>query len=149
VMETPQRKRRRAETPSSPWSSLHVNKRPCTDILPSPSPKTVRFDPVRHGEDTVLESDVPESPIAQAKGIVPLAVSFAPNTPTGQINDPFKKLSLKTSAQKKGLSTPAPAKHDSEGTKSVKKSARKTPASVRSRKAWPFRIKVSIFMLPS
>lgn len=95
----------------------------------------------------MLVSNVPESPVARRKGTVPVAVTFAPNTPSGQINDPFAKLNLKTPAQQKGLSTPGAAKNDSEGTKSVRKSARKTPASVKSRKVLPFRIKVpaSIF----
>lgn len=146
-METPQRKRRRSETPSSPSSSRYVNKRFCTNTLTSPSPKIVHFDPAGDGGDTVLVSNVPESPVARRKGIVPAAVTFAPNTPSGQINDPFAKLNLKTPAQQKGLSTPGAAKNDSEGTKSVRKSARKTPASIKSRKVLPFRIKVpaSIF----
>jgi len=138
VIETPQRKRPRSATPSS--SPRHVNKRFCPDTLSSPSRKSVRLDPVNGDEDVVLESDVPESPIAHSRPIAALSVSFAPNTPLREINDPFAKLNLKTSAQKKNLATPVTSKTNSDGTKSVKKSARKTPGTGRSNKS--FRIKV-------
>jgi len=71
-------------------------------------------------------------------------VSFAPHTPLGEINDPFAKLNLKTSAKKKSLATPVAQKATAEGSKSVKKSARKTPGSAKTNKAQPFRIKVSL-----
>jgi hypothetical protein len=139
VIETPQRKRSRSATPSSS-SSRRVNKRFRPDTLLSLSPKSVSLDPANGDEDVVLESDVPESPIAPSRPIAALSVSFAPNTPLREINDPFAKLNLKTSAQKKNLATPVASKTNSDGSKSVRKSARKTPGTGKSNKC--FRIKV-------
>jgi hypothetical protein len=147
VVETPPRKRPRSETPASSSSSRHINKRCRPDTLGSPSPKAVHFDPIHLEKDKILESDVPESPIVQRKATAPLSVSFAsipPRTPMTEINDPLAKLNLKASAQKKNLATPVASKSNSEGIKSVKKSARKTPGSAKSNKAQPFRIKVSL-----
>lgn len=144
VIETPQRKRPRSATPSSS-SPLHVNKRFRPDTLASPSPKSVRLDPVNGDEDVVLESDVPESPIPPSKPIAALSVSFAPNTPLREINDPFARLNLKTSTQKKNLATPVASKTNADGSKSVKKSARKTPGTGRSNKS--FRIKVFLLIV--
>src|SRR5271170_594596 len=148
VMETPPRKRPRSSTPASS-SSKHVNKRVCSNPPPPPSPYTTTRNsyPTNDEEelDTVLESDVPESPITQRKDHTALSVSFAPHTPLGEINDPFAKLNLKTSAQKKSLATPVAQKATTEGSKSVKKSARKTPGSAKTNRAQPFRIKVSVF----
>lgn len=140
VTETPPRKRRRSETPCSS-SSHHINKRFRPEALTSPSPTIVRFDPINHNEDAIPESDIPESPIAPSKEATVLSVSFAPGTPTVEINDPFARLKV-SSAQKKTFATPVALKNNSEGSKSVKKSARKTPGSVKSSKALPFRIKV-------
>jgi hypothetical protein len=137
VTETPPRKRRRSETPSS----RHINKRFRPEALTSSSPRTGGFDPINHNEDAISESDVPESPIAPSKEATILSVSFAPGTPTSVINDPFARLKV-SSAQKKTFATPVALKSNSEGSKSVKKSARKTPGSVKASKALPFRIKV-------
>jgi len=146
VMETPPRKRPRSSTPSSTSSRKHVNKRVCSNGPPPPSPYTAPGNSNRTNNeddmDTVLESDVPKSPIVQRKDHTALSVSFAPHTPLGEINDPFAKLNLKTSAQKKALATPVVSKGAVEGSKSVKKSARKTPGSAKANKAQPFRIKV-------
>ena len=139
VTETPPRKRPRSQTPSSS-SSHHVNKRFRPETL-SPSPRAIRFDPVNTEEDQILESDTPESPIAASKGTTTLSVSFAPRTPMTEINGPFEKLKV-SSAQKKTLATPVALKSNPEGSKSVKKSARKTPGSAKSNKALQFRIKV-------
>jgi hypothetical protein len=57
-----------------------------------------------------------------------------------EINDPFAKLNLKVSAQKKHLTTPVASKSNSDETKSAKKSVRKTPGSAKANKA--FKIKV-------
>src|SRR5438046_1402868 len=143
VTETPPRKRPRSQTPSSS-SSHHVNKRFRPEILTSPTPRSVRFDPVNPDEDELLESDVPESPIAASKGTSTLSVSFAPGTPVTEINGPFEKLKV-SSVQKKNLATPVALKSNSEGSKSVKKSVRKTPGSAKSNKALSFRIKVFSF----
>ena len=140
VTETPPRKRRRSQTPSSS-SSHQVNKRFRSDILTSPSPSTARFSLINNNEDAVLESDVPESPIAPSKEASTLSVSFAPGTPMTEINDPFARLKV-SSAQKKAFATPVALKSDLDGSKSVKKSARKTPGSAKSNKPLPFRIKV-------
>src|SRR5947199_5179099 len=98
AMETPPRKRSRTETPSSTSPSRnHVNKRFRPNFPPSQSPKAVHFDPSNlEEEDTIHESDVPESPIALTKVSttpppLPLSVSFAsllPFTPTVEMNDP-------------------------------------------------------------
>jgi hypothetical protein len=90
-----------------------------------------------------MDSDVPESPIVQRKAA---AVSFAAPllTPIREINNPFAKLNIKTSAQKKGtLATPVKLKSSADGNKSVKKSARKTPGSGKSNKPLPFKIQVA------
>src|SRR5208282_3436232 len=104
VTETPPRKRPRSQTPSS-FSSPHVNKRFRPETLTSPSPRTARFDPINHNEDAILESDVPESPIAPSNEATTLSVSFAPGTPMTEINDPFARLKV-SSAQKKTFATP-------------------------------------------
>lgn len=145
VVQTPPRKRPRSSTPSSA-SSHNVNKRLRPDTPPSPSPKTVRFNPINpeeDEEDAVLESDVPESSIVPSSKLpAAFSVTFAPDTPITEIDDPFAKLNIKTSAQKMHLATPIRLKINAEGSKSVKKSARKTPGSAKSNKA--FRIKVYI-----
>ena len=150
VMETPPRKRPRLSTPSSSSSRKHVNKRICTNGLAPPSPynstgKLYRAN-TEDEMDTVLESDVPESPIVQRKEQTALSVAFAPHTPLSEINNPFAKLNLKTSAQKKALATPVVPKAAVEGSKLVKKSARKTPGSAKTNKVQPFRIKVPMFV---
>ena len=139
VAETPPRKRTRCFTPSS--SSHNVNKRFRLNTPISPSPRTVRFDSANVAqEDAILESDVPESPIGTRKGSNRgLSVSCEPHTPPAQIKNPFAKLKV-SSADKKSLATPVAVKANAEGSKSVKKSARKTPGSAKSTKA--FRIKV-------
>jgi hypothetical protein len=142
-LETPRRKRPRSN-PSSSSSSRHVNKRIRTNTISSPSPKTVRFDPIGYEEEAILESDVPESPIALKNGST-LTVSFENiplRTPTVEIDDPFTKLNLKSSTQKTNLNTPVATKTNTDGSKSVKKSARKTPGSAKANRALPFRIKV-------
>lgn len=146
-LETPVRKRPRSSTPSFS-SSRHANKRFRSNSIVSPSPKLVRFDSLSHGEDldAVMESDVPESPIAARKGSGSVAreSACALLTPgAGDINNPFSKLTLKTPAHRKTMATPTAAKPGTDGTKSVRKSVRKTPGSVKSQKAPPFRIKVS------
>jgi hypothetical protein len=148
-METPVRKRRRSATPSSLSSaSRHVNKRFRSNSLASPSPKNVRFSTISYEEeqDTVMDLAIPESPISQNGTTVP--VSFAPVpplTPTVEINNPFAKLNLKASAQKKVMSTPIASKSGTDGIKSVKKSARKTPGSGKTNKVLPFLIKVLLY----
>jgi hypothetical protein len=112
------------------------------DPLASPSPKNVRFQPVSHENDTdaVMESPIQQSPIAKSQSR--LSMSFAPpRTPIGVSTDPFPNLKLKESLQKKTLATPV-VKSAVDGSKSAKKSARKTPGSTRSAKSMPFRIKV-------
>ena len=144
-LETPLRKRRRSTTPFS--SLRHPNKRARSSSIFSPSPKIVRFDPLSHGEDIdiVMESNVPESPIALRRSASVTAVSAqSPQTPGGAgIDNPFAKLSLKTPRQGKENVTPMVAK-SSDHTKSAKRSARKTPGSAKSQKALPFRIKVQL-----
>lgn len=139
-METPPRKRLRSRSPSSS-SSRNINKRFCFNTLVSPS---VQFDPANHGQDidTVMESDVPESPIAQRTQNTSLSVSFAPSTPSSGINNPFANLTLKSSLQQRTLATPVQSKSVIEGPKSVKKSARKTPGGAKTSKSMPFQIKV-------
>ena len=142
-METPVRKRCYSEISSSS-SSRHVNKRFRSNSLASASPKVVRFNSSHHEEDpdTVMESDVPDSPIAQRKSAPPLSVSFTsaqPLTPLSNLNNPFAKLNLKASAQKKNLSTPIVVKSSTDGSKSVKKIARRTPGSAKANKSMPFR----------
>ena len=147
ILRTPQWKRRLSESPSSSLSS-HVNKRFCTETLASPSPKAVRFNPAidEADNDAVEESDVPESPIrerSQAPAVAELRfTSGQPNTPINGIHAPFKKLNLKTSAQKMVPATPLALKNTSEKPKSVRKSAKKTPGSTKANKVLPFRIKV-------
>ena len=146
-METPQRKRPRSETPHS-LLSRHVNKRFRRNSFISPSPKTVRFNPAIEGaqNDTIDESDVPESPIKKYLQVSPVSgfpfASGQPKTPEGEINVPFAKLNLKSSTQKKNTTTPVVSKITSEGPKSINKSAKKTPGSAKSNKVLPFRIKV-------
>ena len=148
VMETPFRKRPRCSTPSSSSSPFpkHVNKRICSNRPPPASPYTTIENSYttnnQDDPDTVLESDVPESPIAQRKDHSAPSVSFAPHTPLAEINYPFAKLNLKASAQKSCLETPVVPKTAVEGSKSAKKSGRKTPGSTKANKAQPFRIKV-------
>jgi len=144
-LETPCRKRTRSGTPLSHSSSRHLNKRFRTDdILASPSPQNVRTRhlPLEEDPDTVMESDVPESPIAARKSL--LSASFEtiePSTPSGELDDPFAKLNLKSSSGKKGLATPVAVK-TGDGNKSVKKSVRKTPGHPKTPKSLPFRINV-------
>jgi hypothetical protein len=140
VTETPPRKRRRSQTPS-PSSSHHVNKRFCPQTLTSPSLRAAPFDSIIHNEDAILESDVPESPTTPRKEATTLSVSFAPATPMTEINNPFARLKV-SSVQKKTFTTPVVSKSNPEGSKSERKSVRKTPGSVKSNKALPFRIKV-------
>lgn len=147
VLQTPQLKRRRSDSPSSSLSN-HVNKRFYSETLASPSPKAVRFDPAINGadNDAVEESDVPESPIrehSQAPAVPGLRfTSGQPNTPINGINGPLKRLNLKASAQKMVPATPLAFKATSERPKSVRKSAKKTPGSTKANKVLPFRIKV-------
>lgn len=140
VTETLPRKRRRSQTPSS---SHHINKRFCPETLTSPSRTNPHFDPINNNKDAILESDVPESPVVPGKDATMLSVSFAPGTPMAEINDPFARLKV-SSAQKKTFATPVALKSNSEGSKSVKKSARKTPGSAKSNKPLPFLIKVKL-----
>lgn len=148
-METPVRKRRRSTTPVSVSSaSRHVNKRFRSNSLASPSPKNVRFSTMtlEEEQDTVMELAIPESPISQNETVE--LVSFAPVpplTPTVEINNPFAKLNLKASAQKKVMNTPIASKSGTDAVKSVKKSARKTPGSGRANKVLPFLIKVPYY----
>ena len=146
-MCTPVRKRPRSHTPSS-VSPNHINKRhrSRSNSLTSPSPahKHTPFNITDDLDgDTVMESDVPESPIVQRRAN---AVSFAapPLTPIREINNPFAKLNIKASAQKKStLATRIALKSvTGDGNKSVKKSARKTPGSGKSNKPLPFKIQV-------
>lgn len=96
-----------------------------------------------------MESDVPESPIVQRKVNNTVSVSFATPTlmtPLREINNPFAKLNIKASAQKKitsSLATPVAIKSiATDGNKSVKKNARKTPGGGKSNKPQPFKIQV-------
>jgi hypothetical protein len=143
-LQTPIRKRPRSTTPFS--SSRHPNKRARSNSLISPSPKVVRFDPLSHGEDldTHMESDVPESPILARRGVSVLGGGpVVPLTPgEAEIGGPFAKLTLKTPAHRKGVATPIAAAMSGDRTKSLKKSSRKIPGSVKSSKPLSFRIKV-------
>jgi hypothetical protein len=141
VLETPVRKRARSDTPST-RSSSRVNKRLRSKPTSSPSPKIVRFDDCAD-DDMVMESDVPESPV-QLRSIPTLVAPTTPKTPA--LRNPFSKLTLNTPSQSKLVTTPA-----SKVVKSVKKSARKTPGSVKPLKLLPFRINVVLsgMCLPS
>jgi hypothetical protein len=146
-MSTPSRKRPCSEPPSSSSPRGHHKRLRTEALLMSPSPKTIRLAPENNGEDVdaILESDVPESPIRQPQETGLSSVSFASSrsqTPSREITDPFSRLNIKSSAHKRNLSTPVAVKLNSEGPKSVKKSARKTPGSAKSSKVLPFRIKV-------
>lgn len=144
-MLTPVRKRPRSQTPSSS-SSNNINKRHRyrSNSLTSPSPahKYTHLNTIDDPDgDTVMDSDVLESPIVQRKAA---AVSFAALlTPIREINNPFAKLNIKASAQKKTtLATPVKLKSSADGSKSIKRSARKTPGSGKSNKPLPFKIHV-------
>lgn len=146
-MLTPVRKRLRPQTPSSS-SPNKINKRyRCRSnsrTSASPALKDTHLSGIDEPDgDTVMESDVPESPIVQRKAA---AVSFAAPllTPVREINNPFAKLNIKASAQKKAtLATPVKLKSSADGNKSMKKSARKTPGSGKSNKPLPFKIQVT------
>jgi len=149
TLETPPRKRPLSATPSSSPSSSsrrhHVNKRFRRDQRPSPSPRTVRFETARpaDNDDRISESDIPESPIPDKR--TASDVSCAPVTPLQEIDVPFERLNIKSSVPKKNpLATPVRGKVlGGETSRSVKKSAKKTPGSAKANKPQPFRIKVS------
>src|SRR5579862_6878931 len=144
---TPVRKRPRSQTPSSS-SPNNINKRHrCrSNSLTSASP-ALKYTHISNIDeldgDTVMDSDVPESPIVQHRAA---AVSFAAPllTPVREINNPFAKLNIKASAQKTAmLATPVKLKSSADGNKSIKKSARKTPGSGKNNKPLPFTIQVT------
>ena len=151
-METPQRKRRRLD-PSCLAQARPVNKRARAEPLVSPSPEPVVLCALsdERENDVVMESDVPDSPNISLKQMTHFSVSFHEprfDTPTNGMDDSFSKLNLTTSThEEKAPATPLPLRPRSETTKSVKKSARKTPGSAKSCKSKlsPFRIKVTSF----
>lgn len=142
-LDTPRRKRPRSKTPSSS-SSRRVNKRIREDSPQSPSPQASRAR--INGEHGAAEA-IPNSPIAerQPQGASVSFASVPPQTPSATINDPFAQLNLRSSVQKKLISTPLPSEGSGDVPKSVKKSARKTPGSARKNKPHAFRIKVISF----
>ena len=148
MLETPPRKRPLSATPlSSPSSSAprqHANKRFRRDQRPSPSPRTVSFEAARpaDNDDHIAESDIPESPIPDKRTSSELLSPLV--TPLQEIDVPFEGLNIKSSVPKKSaLATPVRGKVlGGDTSRSVKKSAKKTPGSAKANKPQPFRIKV-------
>ena len=127
---------------ASPLALEHVNKRPYMESLQSERPAFTKLA-IESDEDEVhmIPGSVFQSPVLLSR----LAASARnENSPTRAIRDPFTQLSLKASPSRGHMITPITARHLDENPKSVKKSARKMPGSVKSNKPSPFRVKACL-----